>query len=112
MGVHKRWEYTKNQNCALDVLVRVIQVKSCFHITLCGLDGCKEVHHRLLHRQAANRNSTVNKILSDATNLHQVVMLITMYLNSKNMLLMLIKVLKQQVSLVRERLLIEMKMPQ
>ena len=58
MEAPNRWEYTKNQNSALDVLVR------------------------------------------------------TMYLNSTNMLLMLIKVLKQQVSSVRGRLLIEMKMPQ
>ena len=45
-------------------------------------------------------------------NTKQDIMLIMMYLNSKNMLLKLIKVLKQQVSSVRGRLLIEMKMPQ
>ena len=84
--------------------------QSCFHTRVCGLDGCKEVHHRLLHMQAVNKNSTVSKNSSDATNLHQVVMLIMMHLNSKNML-MLIKVLKQQVSSVRKRLLIELKMP-
>ena len=30
MEAPKRWEYTKNQNSALDVLVRVIQVKVVF----------------------------------------------------------------------------------
>ena len=54
----KQWKYpedAKNQNSALDVLVSVIQVKIVF-----VLDGCK-VHHRLLHRQAVHKKSTVYK---------------------------------------------------
>ena len=62
----------ENQNCVLDVLVRVIQVKGVFVLEyVCGLDDCKEVHHRLLHRQAINKNSTLNKNSGDAINLHQ-----------------------------------------
>ena len=89
--------------------------QSCFRMRVCGLDDCTEVHHRLLHKQAVNKNKTGNKIQvmqQIYINNKQVVMLIMVYLNSKNMCLMLIKVLKQQVLSVRERLLIEMKMPQ
>ena len=48
----KQWKYpedAKNQNSALDVLVRVIQVKVVF-----VLDGYK-AHHRLLHMQASSK---------------------------------------------------------
>ena len=34
-----------------------------YYNRICGLDGCQEVHHRLLHQQVVNKNSAVNKKL-------------------------------------------------
>ena len=45
--------------------------QSCFRARICGVDGCQEVHHRLLHKQAVNKNSAVNKNLNDSRHLSQ-----------------------------------------
>ena len=71
MEVPKRWEYTKKSKLYFRCLSEGHSGQSCFHTRVCGLDGCKEVHHRLLHRQVINKNSTLNKKSNDATNLHQ-----------------------------------------
>ena len=33
--------------------------QSCFRTRVCGLDGCQEVHHRLLHKHAVDKNTGV-----------------------------------------------------
>ena len=71
MKVPKRWEYAKISKLCFRCLSEGHSGQSCFHTRICGLDGCQEVHHRLLHRQVVNKNSAVNKRSSDATNLHQ-----------------------------------------
>ena len=60
--------------------------QSCFRMRVYGLDGCTEVHHRLLHKQAVNKNKTGNKIqvMQQIYIINkQVVMLIMVYHNSK-----------------------------
>ena len=71
MEVPKRWEYAKKSKLCFRCLGEGHSGQSCFRTRVCGLDGCKEVHHRLLHRQAINKNSTLNKNSGDATKLHQ-----------------------------------------
>ena len=71
MEVPKRWEYAKKSKLCFRCLGEGHSGQSCFRTRVCGLDGCKEVNHRLLHRQAINKNSTLNKNSDDATKLHQ-----------------------------------------
>ena len=66
MEVSKRWEYAKKLKLCFRCLGEGHTGQSCFHTRICGLDGCQEVHHRLLHKQAVNKNSTVNKNSSDS----------------------------------------------
>ena len=63
----KRWKYPKDGKLKLRYrcLGEGHTGQSCFRTRICGLDGCQEVHHRLLHKQAVNKNSAVNKTSSD-----------------------------------------------
>jgi len=49
MGVSKRWECAKKFKLCFRCLGEGHQGQSCYRSRLCGLDGCQEVHHRLLH---------------------------------------------------------------
>ena len=65
MEVSKRWEYAKKFKLCFRCLGEGHPGQSCFRTRICGLDGCQEVHHRLLHKQAVNKISAVNKNSSD-----------------------------------------------
>ena len=66
MDVSKRWEYAKKFKLCFRCLGEGHPGQSCFRTRICGLDGCQEVHHRLLHKQAVNKDSAVNKNSSDS----------------------------------------------
>ena len=71
MEVSKRWEYAKKLKLCFRCLGEDHPGQSCFRTRVCGLDGCQEVHHRLLHKQTVNKNSVVNKNSSDSRKVPQ-----------------------------------------
>ena len=64
LEVPKRWECAKKMKLCFRCLGEGHHGQNCFRTRVCGLEGCQEVHHRLLH-QAKNKNS-------DASNSEQV----------------------------------------
>ena len=71
MEVSKRWEYAKKLKLCFRCLGEGYPGQSCFRTRICGLDGCQEVHRRLLHKQTVNINSVVNKNSSDSRKVPQ-----------------------------------------
>ena len=59
MEISKRWEYAKKFKLCFRCLGEGHLGQSCFHTRVCGLDGCQEVHHRLLHKHAVDKNTGV-----------------------------------------------------
>jgi len=52
LDVSKRWERAKKFELCFRCLGRDHLGLYCTRTTVCGLGGCKEVHHRLLHIKA------------------------------------------------------------
>ena len=52
MEVLKRWESAKKFKLWFRCFCQGQQGQSCFQTRVCGLEGCQEVHHRLLHLPA------------------------------------------------------------
>ena len=55
MEVSKRWEYAKKLKWCFRCLGESHQGQSCFRTRICGLDGCQEIHHRLLYTQTSSK---------------------------------------------------------
>lgn len=49
MPLSKRWEAAKSYHLCFRCLGRGHGGKTCFRSRTCGLDGCQQSHHRLLH---------------------------------------------------------------
>ena len=56
LEVPKRWEYAKKLKLCFRCLGEGHLGQHCFRTRVCGLNGCQEVHHRLL-RQVDNKSS-------------------------------------------------------
>ena len=110
MEVSKRWEYAKKLKLCFKCLGDGHQGQSCFPRILAAK---RFINHRLIHKQAVNKNSAVNK--NDSRKVPQqqigcIVDKLKVYLSRK--MLMLIKVLiqvKQRVFTADKKL---MRMPQ
>ena len=59
MEISKRWEYAKKFKLCFRCLGEGHLGQSCFRTRVCGLDGCQEVHHRLLHKHTVDKNTGV-----------------------------------------------------
>ena len=55
LEVPKRWENAKKLKLCFHCLGEGHQGQHCFRTRVCGLEGCQEIHHRLLH-QVKNKN--------------------------------------------------------
>ena len=56
LEVPKRWEHAKKLKLCFRCLGEGHLGQHCFRTRVCGLNGCQEVHHRLLH-QVENKSS-------------------------------------------------------
>ena len=59
MEVSRRWECAKKFKLCFRCLGEGHQGQSCFWNRVCGLEGCQEVNHRLLHPPAFKKRSNV-----------------------------------------------------
>jgi len=57
MEISKRWEYVKKFKLCFRCLGEGHQGQNCYCSRLCGLDGCQEVHHKLLHSPVVKKHS-------------------------------------------------------
>ncbi|XP_043209021.1 uncharacterized protein LOC122374380 [Amphibalanus amphitrite] len=64
LSVEERWRWTKANECCLRCLSTEHKTTACHRMQSCGIEGCQDEHHRLLHRPAAGKAQMVG-VLSD-----------------------------------------------
>ena len=67
MDVSKRWENAKKLRLCFRCLGEVHLGQYCTHTRVCGLGGCKELHHRLLHSDLSHIGNKIMPSLCSGT---------------------------------------------
>ena len=62
LDVPKRWECAKKFKLCFRCLGKDHLGQYCTRTRVCGLGGCKEVHHRLLHKDHTSLSGGENKL--------------------------------------------------
>ena len=68
LNIQKRWECAKRLRLCFRCLGKGHLGQCCTRTRVCGLNGCKELHHRLLHRNPVTLPDNVEESQRIATN--------------------------------------------
>jgi len=65
MGVQNRWECARHNKLCFHCLGEGHQGQFCNRTRVCGINNCKEVHHRLLYSQSPSTSGQTHEIVSE-----------------------------------------------
>ena len=71
MDIHKRWKVAKQNQLCHQCFDFSHLVQTCSRIETCGIDGCKEIHNRMLHGKQISVKMSSDEIRSLQTQLIQ-----------------------------------------
>ena len=62
LNVEERWRWTMDNKCCVRCLSTRHNTSDCHRMRSCGIEGCREEHHRLLHRPKVNKTQIVGAL--------------------------------------------------